>query len=440
MENTNLPSAIPEVNDANADTVAGFAAPTYSTESAAPAAVETAAPAAETPAEDTHTAAPTYSSAEMAVTAAPAASETPAVPEPELTKEEIKAIKKQKRKEFNINSALVGIMMILFAVIMNFLGGYINQIAMFVAIPEEVTAVFNDGGLRAVEDFYYNSYSDPEGKYYALSGITDNIGYCFFVLTYIIPFAIFALARGLRGKIFGPGTGFSAKFMFAACGIGMGLLYIWAYAYQIASEYITAVDLGYIFELFAESSNAAFASPLGAIFYALGTCVFAPLGEEFVCRGVILGSLKKYGNWWAIFITAALFGLMHMNFYQGPYALLIGMVLGYVTVKTGSIWCAVLIHMINNTWSVMGEMVYEYLPGLTGIYDVLSILVVFALIPLSVILLIVFGVQGKISLPGTGEPKKTKLRAKTLRFAISPLNFLYIAFCLLTCILLIIPQ
>ena len=368
---------------------------------------------------------------ETAVTAQAAA--------PELTKEEKKAIKKAKRKDFNINAALVGIMMIIFALIMNFAGVYINEIAMYVAIPDVVTAVYNEGGLAAVDNFYYYEYCAEGGEYFALSGITDNIGYCFFVLAYFIPFAIFAINRKLRGKIFGPGTGFSANFLFYGCVIGMGLLYIWAYAYQYAAEYITSFDLGYIFTLFDTSSNAAMATPLGTIFYLLGTCVFAPIGEEFVCRGVILGTLRKYGNWWAIFMTAALFGLMHMNFYQGPYALLIGMVLGFVTVKTGSIWCAVLIHMINNTWSCLSEVVAEYLPMFDNLFYGLMVLVVIAFIPASVIMLIIFAAKGQLKLPKTDEAPGTKLRCKTLRFSISPLNFIYIAFCLLNCILLILP-
>lgn len=358
--------------------------------------------------------------------------------EESLSKAEIKAIKKQKRKDFNVNALLVGIMMVLFTLIMNLLGGYINEIAMFIAIPDVVTGVFREGGLAAVENFYYNTYSSEGSVYFALSGITDNIGYCFFVLSYFIPFAIFGLTRGLRGKIFGKGTGFTPKFFFSACAVGMGLIYIWAYAYQIAAVYFDQINLGYIFTLFDTSSNAAMATPLGTLFYLISTCVFAPLGEEFVCRGVILGTLRKYGNWWAIFITATLFGLMHMNFYQGPYALLVGLVLGYVTVKTGSIWCAVLIHMINNTWSCLSEVVDAWLPAFSDACYAIITLVMFGLMLAAVIITIASAVTGKLYLPGTGESRKTKLRAKTLRFAISPVNLIFIAFCLLNSILLIL--
>jgi len=358
----------------------------------------------------------------------------------QLSKEELKAVRKKNRRQFNIDAALAGGMMIIFAIIMNFVGGYINQIVMYFAIPDVVSQVFREGGLSAVENFYYSDYCDSGSQYFALSGITDNIGYCFFVLVYMIPFIIYALCRKVKPRVFTKGNGFSGGFLLVSTAIGMGLIYLWAYAYTVAAELVDVVDLGYIFTLFSESSNAAMATPLGTVFYLIGTCIAAPLGEEFVCRGVMLNSLKKYGNWWAIAITAGLFGLMHMNFYQGPYAFLMGLVLGYVTVKTGSIWCAVLIHMINNSWSCLGEVVAEYLPAASGVMDIISTVVMLALMPAAIILLIVFAAKGKISLPRTDESPLTRVRAKTLRFSLSPLNFLFIAFCLLSCILLILPQ
>ncbi len=357
-----------------------------------------------------------------------------------LSPEQLKAKKKAKLKSFRIDVLLAGLMMIVFTLIINFLSGYANQLVMYAAIPDVVSEVWREGGPAALEGFYYNTYCAEGSPYYALSGITDNIGYCFFVLLYFIAFAVFALCRGMRGEVLGRGQRFSAKFLLSATAIGMGLVYVWAYIYTIAEMFVDVIDLGYIFEMFEASSNAALATPLGAIFYVISTCIFAPLGEEFVCRGVILGTLKKHGNWWAILMSAMLFALIHMNFYQGPYAFLMGIVLGYVAVKTGSIWCPVIIHMINNTWSVIGELVYEYAPDFAGVFSTLQTLVMLGLMGAAVVLPIVYATKGQIKLPQVVESSKTKVRAKTLRFCLSPLNLIFIAFCLLTAVLLVIPQ
>ena len=85
----------------------------------------------------------------------------------------------------------------------------------------------------------------------------------------------------------------------------------------------------------------------------IATAIIPPLVEEFACRGLILGALRKFGDGFAVLVSAFLFGIMHGNFGQIPFAFLVGLVLGLVTVKTNSIWLAVVIHAINNAVSVI---------------------------------------------------------------------------------------
>ena len=75
--------------------------------------------------------------------------------------------------------------------------------------------------------------------------------------------------------------------------------------------------------------------------------VFAPIWEELLFRGYVLRTLQPYGKRFAILGSAFLFGLFHGNLLQTPYALIMGLVLGYVTVEY-SIWGAILLHMFNN--------------------------------------------------------------------------------------------
>ncbi len=75
--------------------------------------------------------------------------------------------------------------------------------------------------------------------------------------------------------------------------------------------------------------------------------ILAPISEEILFRGYILRSLRPFGKRFAIFGSALLFGLFHGNLLQTPYALIVGLVLGYVTVEY-SIWWAIFIHGFNN--------------------------------------------------------------------------------------------
>ncbi len=75
--------------------------------------------------------------------------------------------------------------------------------------------------------------------------------------------------------------------------------------------------------------------------------------EEFLFRGVILSNLMPFGKATAIIGSSVLFGLMHGNFYQFLYTTAAGIVLGTVYVLTDSIWCSTLVHLINNSLSVL---------------------------------------------------------------------------------------
>ncbi len=75
------------------------------------------------------------------------------------------------------------------------------------------------------------------------------------------------------------------------------------------------------------------------------------LVEELAFRGIALGLLRPYGDKFAIVMSALLFGVLHGNFIQIPFAFFIGLILAYAVVRTGSIVPAILIHFINNAMS-----------------------------------------------------------------------------------------
>ncbi len=89
--------------------------------------------------------------------------------------------------------------------------------------------------------------------------------------------------------------------------------------------------------------------------------------EEFAMRGVVLGALRaRLGDTASIFVTALLFGLLHGNLVQIPFAFLMGIILGYVTVYSGSVMPAVIIHALNNSISVALEFALRDLSPLMG--------------------------------------------------------------------------
>ena len=90
--------------------------------------------------------------------------------------------------------------------------------------------------------------------------------------------------------------------------------------------------------------------------------IFAPIFEEWLCRGMVLRGLlnrkKEDGSplmspAWAIVISAIFFGVIHLNPWQAIPAIAMGILMGYVYYKTGSLKITMLMHFANNTMALI---------------------------------------------------------------------------------------
>ena len=110
--------------------------------------------------------------------------------------------------------------------------------------------------------------------------------------------------------------------------------------------------LAHFYELFTEIMKQMTGGPLWSSF--LVVAIFAPIFEEWLCRGMVLrGLLTKMKPGWAIVISALFFAVIHANPWQALNAFLIGLVMGYVYYKTGSLILTMIIHFVNNGTSVI---------------------------------------------------------------------------------------
>lgn len=91
----------------------------------------------------------------------------------------------------------------------------------------------------------------------------------------------------------------------------------------------------------------------GFLLSLISTAIVPALVEEFAFRGLIMGILRRFGDGFAVITSAVLFGIMHGNFEQMPFAFLVGLSLGFIAIKSGSIWTAVAVHFFNNLISVL---------------------------------------------------------------------------------------
>ena len=178
--------------------------------------------------------------------------------------------------------------------------------------------------------------------FYAYEGLASLLGI-------FIPALILAKASKVPMNELFPFKKLDGKYLAALVVGGMSVCMIAQLAITILIENL------YIFGIDIESAlDQETATGLADIVLStICTAIIPALVEEFAYRGVVLGVLKRHDETFAIFASAFLFGLLHGNFVQIPFAFIIGLVAAFVRVKSDSMLPSILIHFGNNFFAVI---------------------------------------------------------------------------------------
>ncbi|MBQ4129281.1 MAG: CPBP family intramembrane metalloprotease [Ruminococcus sp.] len=148
------------------------------------------------------------------------------------------------------------------------------------------------------------------------------------------------------GKIF-PINKIGAKVTTLLCSFGLAVALTANYVSQLVIELFGAFGINANID-----TDYPWDSALDVILFYVSVAILPALVEEFAFRGIILGSLRKYSDGLAVLVSGIVFGLMHGNFTQIPFATVVGLILGYIVVKTNSLLPSIIIHFLNNFLSV----------------------------------------------------------------------------------------
>lgn len=163
----------------------------------------------------------------------------------------------------------------------------------------------------------------------------------------VVPFIVVAKALGFRPTAEIPLKAPQKGTFWLSVGAGAGVC--------LFSNFATNLG-GSIFEIFGvEFPGNASKLPeggFGMLAVVIATAFFPAFLEEFVMRGIVMGVLRRFGDAFAIFCSAFVFGIMHASAEQIVFAFVVGLILGHITVKSGSLWPAIAVHFINNLISV----------------------------------------------------------------------------------------
>jgi uncharacterized protein len=100
-----------------------------------------------------------------------------------------------------------------------------------------------------------------------------------------------------------------------------------------------------------------------AVILYLMVAVLAPIFEETLFRGFFLTSLTRYlPQWSAIALSGVLFAFAHLTASDFLPLSLLGMVLGYVYLRTGNLLTSILLHSLWNSGSFLGLLILASAP------------------------------------------------------------------------------
>jgi membrane protease YdiL (CAAX protease family) len=119
--------------------------------------------------------------------------------------------------------------------------------------------------------------------------------------------------------------------------------------------------------------NDAFGNSFAAWKGILLVVIVVPIVEEIVFRGIVLkGFLEHYTIKKSIFVSALLFGIIHMNPWQFVSASAAGIILGWWYVKTDSIVTTIFGHALNNSMGYIVGIIGLSIPGYNTGLDIVK--------------------------------------------------------------------
>lgn len=194
--------------------------------------------------------------------------------------------------------------------------------------------------IQTVVDFplaLIDYFKDTEYLYHPIKKIVLGVGSTLFILVYGF--------KKSKAPIFDV---FPVKFFNPVIIIPV-FTFLWAIQNlleipsALLDKYLPAPD--WFWEMF----NKIFEGDFGFWGAFMKVAVVAPVVEELIFRGLILqGFRRNYNALTAVFMSALLFALFHLNPWQFPATFVLGLLLGWIIIRTNNIILAIIGHSINN--------------------------------------------------------------------------------------------
>lgn len=235
-----------------------------------------------------------------------------------------------------------------------------TKLAIFCGIMLLNSIVISMGIVFLMRPLILAAYGVSYDLYYLLMWLTNDIA------AYIVPAltAFFLFKKELKEKkLYQRDQRYkpflSDAIVFACCcflGSMASIITDW-----IASIFDTLFGTGEIVDNMENMLPTQY-QPVSIVILFFFVAVAAPIVEELIYRKLLLYPLRKYSDGFAVVVTALLFGFMHGNLNQAPYAVVVGLLFGTLAVRSNSVIPTMILHVINNLAVTFGS----YYPMIMG--------------------------------------------------------------------------
>lgn len=246
--------------------------------------------------------------------------------------------KKQVKKDVN-RVSLAAMLNLFIMLVVIFAGMFVRMILVFVTEilqKDDLEPALDSASAIIESDAFWNGMMESGMEY--LISVSIGLIFMWLILRKRAPLkTVFEVTNKMTGKSF-------LKCLCVFMSVQLPIILL-----DIVIEYVLN-QFGLTAAVGTEMATAGSTTISMFLYSSFG----APIGEELLYRGFIMKSLERYGKTFAILISSMLFGLMHTNLTQSLFAMLVGLILGYVATNYSIKW-AILLHMLNNC--LFGEIV-----------------------------------------------------------------------------------
>jgi membrane protease YdiL (CAAX protease family) len=197
--------------------------------------------------------------------------------------------------------------------------------------------------IQYVSSYYVLPYLTASWQQFLWSGVVELAFVCL-PLALLHPKTGHRLQDGLGRPPRGQGRAIGLAALLAVCAYPVTLLLqnLWILALEAMGAVPSSITL-------PSMENPS--TLLIALIAVAGCAAFA---EELALRGILLPALRgRMNNGAAIAVSALIFSLMHGNFTALPYTFLLGFLMGYLALRSQSIFPSMVFHFTNNALAVV---------------------------------------------------------------------------------------